>query len=224
VTGFEHFYGKINDYCVLALLPNYLERSGSSLVEMVQYFIHLSKYPESGFFLYDTDLLYEKLLYLRQKNIPILLIGVSFALIDFAEKYEIDLSEKVILMETGGMKGKRKEITREKLHYFLKKRFHLSKIHSEYGMTELLSQGYSSGDGIFYPSPSLKVLIREANDPLHILPAGRTGGINIIDLANKDTIAFIATDDLGKVCNDGSFEVLGRLDAADMRGCNLMVE
>ncbi len=222
VKGFEQFYGDVRDYCILGLLPSYLERSGSSLIAMVDHFIKLSKYAQSGFFLYDHNRLAEVLQQNKKGNIPTLLIGVSFALLDFAEQYSIDL-EGVIVMETGGMKGRRKEITRTELHDILKKSFHTKAIHSEYGMTELLSQGYSKGEGIFYPSPTMKILAREITDPFAYQKNHKTGVLNIIDLANLDSCAFIATDDLGRVYKDGSFEILGRLDSSDIRGCNLMV-
>lgn len=222
VIGFEHFYGKVADYCVLGLLPSYLERSGSSLIAMVDHFIRLSKYPQSGFFLYDHEALVEVLKENQQQQIPTLLIGVSFALLDFAETHQLDLTNTII-METGGMKGRRKEMTREELHGVLQPSFGVSAIHSEYGMTELLSQAYSRGNGIFYPMPTMKVLVREITDPLTTIPNGKTGVLNIIDLANLDSCAFVATDDLGRVASDGSFEILGRLDASDIRGCNLMV-
>lgn len=222
VYGFENFYGQLSEYCILALLPSYLERKGSGLISMAAHFIKRSKYPQSGFFLNDFDELISTLKANQKKGIPTLLIGVSFALLDLAERYAVDL-EGVIVMETGGMKGRRKEITREELHDFLKKRLNISEIHSEYGMTELFSQGYSNGDGIFHPAPTMRVLTREITDPLSPQKYGKTGAINIIDLANLDTISFIATDDLGRVYEDNSFEILGRMDASDARGCNLLL-
>ncbi len=222
VLGFERFYGKLKGFCVLGLLPSYLERSGSSLIAMVDHFIKLSTQPQSGFFLYDHEALATVLQDCQKNNIPTLLIGVSFALLDFAEQYQLDLSN-IIIMETGGMKGRRKEITRTVLHSILQHSFKVSNIHSEYGMTELLSQGYSKGKGIFYPTPTMKLLPREITDPFATQKNNRTGVLNIIDLANLDSCAFIATDDLGRVYEDGSFEILGRLDASDIRGCNLMV-
>lgn len=222
VLGFEAFYGAVTDYCVLGLLPSYLERSGSSLIAMVDHFIQLSKHPKSGFFLYDHAALADILRQCQKAQQPTLLIGVSFALLDFAEQYSIDLSQ-IIIMETGGMKGRRKEITRQELHTILQTAFHVDAIHSEYGMTELLSQGYSKGKGIFYPTPTMKVLAREITDPFAAQKQHKTGVLNIIDLANLDSCAFIATDDLGRVAVDGSFEILGRLDSSDVRGCNLMV-
>ena len=220
--GFEHFYGPIEDYTVLALLPNYLERTGSSLIYMVDDFIKKSTSPESGFYLNNLDELAEKLISLDKKGNKVLLIGVSFALLDLIEKHQFEL-KNTIVMETGGMKGKRKEITREELHSTLSKGFGTKKIHSEYGMTELLSQGYSKGDGIFDCPPWMKILTRDTDDPLSILPNSKSGGINVIDLANYNSCSFIATQDLGKIHNNDSFSVLGRFDNSDVRGCNLMV-
>jgi len=218
---FEQFYGPIEDYVVLGLLPSYLEREGSSLIYMVNHFIQNSKYPESGFYLNQWDKLAEKLNVLDQSGKKVLLIGVSFALLDLVENHQFSL-KNTIIMETGGMKGRRKELIRTELHDQLKKGFGVSKIHSEYGMTELLSQAYSKGDGIFKCPSWMKVLIRDTEDPLTIINH-QTGGINIIDLANIKSCSFIATQDLGKVNNDGSFEILGRFDSSDIRGCNLMV-
>lgn len=220
--GFEFFYGSLENYCVLALLPAYLERRGSSLVYMVQDFIRRSNYPESGFYLNDLEVLSKQLSKNQINNIPTLLIGVSFALLDLAEQFPQNLSN-IILMETGGMKGRRKEITRDELHHQLKKAFNLSIVHSEYGMTELLSQAYSLGDGWFKGSPTFQVIAREISDPFAYVPTGRTGLLNIVDLANIDSCSFLATDDLGQIRSDGSFKVIGRLDASDIRGCNLMV-
>jgi len=220
--GFETFYGSLNDYCVLALLPSYLERSGSSLVFMVEDFIRQSRHPDSGFFLYNTDELLKILQKCQKSKQPALLIGVSFALLDLAETHPTDLSG-ITVMETGGMKGRRRELTREELHAQLRQAFQVEQIHSEYGMTELLSQAYSTGNGLFRPCPTMQVRTREITDPFAQPATARTGVLNIIDLANLDTISFIATDDLGRVYEDGSFEVLGRLDASDVRGCNLMV-
>ncbi len=223
IHGFERFYGSINEYCVLGLLPAYLERSGSSLVTMVDDFIKRSSYPQSGFFLYNYDKLNEVLLKNKENNIPTLLIGVSFALLDFVEKYPLDFPE-LIVMETGGMKGRRREMIRAELHEEIKKGFNTQVVHSEYGMTELLSQGYSKGQGVYRATPSMKLLTRDMNDPLSILPnIGRLGVVNIIDLGNLDTCSFIATDDLGRIYSDNTFEILGRLDNSDIRGCNLMV-
>lgn len=221
-NGFETFYGNLSDYCVLALLPSYLERSGSSLVFMVEDFIRQSGHPDSGFFLYNTEELLQILLKCQKSQQPTLLIGVSFALLDLAEAHPTNLSG-ITIMETGGMKGRRRELTRGELHAQLRQAFQVEQIHSEYGMTELLSQAYSTGDGLFRAAPTLQVSTREITDPFAQPSTGRTGALNIIDLANLDTISFIATDDLGRVYEDGSFEVLGRLDASDVRGCNLMV-
>ena len=220
--GFEYFYGKIETYTVLALLPSYLERQGSSLIYMVNDFIQKSNNPKSGFFLNNLDELSENLRELDQNNDKVLLIGVSFALLDLIEKYQFNLKNTVV-METGGMKGKRKELIREELHYILQKGFGVEKIHSEYGMTELLSQAYSKGNGIFECPPWMKVLTRDTEDPLTILPKGKSGGLNIIDLANINSCSFIATQDLGKVYPNNTFEVLGRFDHSDIRGCNLLV-
>ena len=222
VLGFQEFYGKVKDYCILGLLPSYLERNDSSLVTMIAHFIQLSKYPQSGFFLHNYEELADILKDCQRQKTPTLLLGVSFALLDFAEQHPLNL-DGIIIMETGGMKGKRKEITRESLHKILKRAFKVKNIHSEYGMTELLSQAYSQAEGIFSPTPTMKVLCREITDPLSLQKTGKTGALNIIDLANLDSCAFIATEDLGKVYENGTFEILGRLDHSDIRGCNLMV-
>jgi phenylacetate-coenzyme A ligase PaaK-like adenylate-forming protein len=220
--GFEEHYGKVEDFCFLALLPSYLERSGSSLIQMVDFFIKKSKYAESGFFLYNHEELVKRLDILKEKNIPTVLIGVSFALWNLAENFTSDYNN-ITIMETGGMKGKRKEITRAELHSILNNAFHTSTIHSEYGMTELLSQAYSKGKGIFEPTSTMDLIIREVTDPFATQKMGKAGVVNIIDLANIDSCSFIATEDLGRKINDNQFEILGRLDAGDMRGCNLMV-
>ncbi len=220
--GFEYFYGNIENYTILALLPNYLERTGSSLIYMVDDLIKKSKKKESGFYLDNISELAETLARLDTQGEKVLLIGVSFALLDLVERYSFDL-KNTIVMETGGMKGRRKEIIREELHSILSKGFGVNEIHSEYGMTELLSQGYSKGYGIFETPPWLKVLTRDPEDALTILPYGKSGGINIIDLANYNSCSFIATQDLGKVYENGQFEVIGRFDNSDIRGCNLMV-
>ena len=222
LKGFEHFYGNIEDYVVLALLPNYLERKGSSLIYMVDDLIKRSKHPESGFYLNNLDELAEKLIQLDKQKKKVLLIGVSFALLDLVEQYEFNLSNTII-METGGMKGKRKELIRNELHTILSNGFGVNTIHSEYGMTELLSQGYSKGNGIFNCPPWMQILARDTEDALTILPKGKSGGINVIDLANYNSCSFIATQDLGKVYKDNSFEIIGRFDNSDIRGCNLMV-
>ena len=222
LKGFAHFYGNIEDYVVLALLPSYLERKGSSLVYMVDDLIQKSKQPESGFYLQDLEGLKARLLSLQASGKKVLLIGVSFALLDLIEKHQFAL-KNTIVMETGGMKGKRKEMIREELHAVLKEGFGVSEIHSEYGMTELLSQGYSDGQGVFNCPPWMKIRIRDTEDPLSLLPTGKAGGINIIDLANINSCSFIATQDLGKLHSNGSFEILGRFDNSDIRGCNLMI-
>ncbi len=222
LTAFEQFYGSPGDYCILALLPSYLERNRSSLIYMVNVLIEKSEHPESGFYLDDLGSLREKLIQLNKQGTKILLVGVSFALLDMTEKYPLRL-KNTIVMETGGMKGRRKEMIREQLHVLLKKGFGVSEIHSEYGMTELLSQAYSTGKGIFKSPPWMKVLIRDAEDPLIFRRSGKTGGINIIDLANVHSCSFIATQDLGRAYENGSFEVIGRFDHSDIRGCNLMV-
>jgi len=220
--AFNHFYGEIEETVVLALLPSYLEREGSSLVYMVNDLISKSKQPESGFYLNNLDELKEVLLKLDALGKKVLLIGVSFALLDLVEKHQFSL-KNTFVMETGGMKGKRKEMIREELHAVLKTGFGVSEIHSEYGMTELLSQAYSKGHGVFQCPPWMKILIRDTEDPLSLLPNGKTGGINVIDLANKNSCSFIATQDLGKVLNETSFTILGRFDNSDIRGCNLLI-
>lgn len=222
LKAFDYFYDAIEDYCVLALLPSYLEREGSSLIYMADDLIKKSKHPESGFYLNDIEVLVEKLITLDKKSTKIILIGVSFALLDIAEKYQLSL-KNTIVMETGGMKGRRKEMIREELHTILAKGFGVQKIHSEYGMTELLSQAYSKGNGIFNTPPWMQILVRDTEDALSYQTNGKTGGINVIDLANVNSCSFIATQDLGKKFDDGSFEILGRFDHSDIRGCNLMV-
>ena len=222
LRAFEHFYGPIGNYCVLALLPSYLERTGSSLVYMVNDFIARSNSAESGFYLNDIAALRKKLIALNAKKTKVLLIGVSFALLDMAENQELKLPNTIV-METGGMKGRKKEMIREELHAVLKKGFGTTRIHSEYGMTELLSQAYSQGQGVFKAPPWMKVLIRDPEDPLTLQSPNKTGGVNIIDLANLWSCSFIATQDLGKIHESGSFEILGRFDNSDIRGCNLMV-
>ncbi|RKE00218.1 LuxE/PaaK family acyltransferase [Marinifilum flexuosum] len=220
--GFEDFYGPITDYCVLALLPSYLEREGSSLIYMMEHLIKDSKHAKSGFYLHNHEELIECIADLKKSNQKILLLGVSFALLDLAEKYTLDLSD-VIIMETGGMKGRRKEITREELHAFLCSRLGVNEIHSEYGMTELLSQAYSKGQSLFQTPNWMKIMIRDAYDPFSYEKTGRTGGVNVIDLANVHSCSFIETQDLGKIHEDGKFEILGRFDHSDIRGCNLLV-
>ena len=220
--GFKLFYGDIKNYAFLALLPSYLERSGSSLIYMVEDLIAGTENADNGFYLYNNEELYQKLLQLQQQKQPTVLIGVTFALLDFIEKHQINFPE-LILMETGGMKGRRKEMIREELHQTLCRGFGVPAIHSEYGMTELLSQAYSLGEGLFRCVPWMKVLVRDTNDPFTLLPTGKTGGINVIDLANINSCSFIATQDLGKVHENSTFEVLGRFDFSDIRGCNLLV-
>jgi hypothetical protein len=228
--GFELFYGKIENYAVFALLPSYTEREGSSLVYMVDDLVRRSNNAQSRFYLDDfkdlTGWLVMREQYLKmpgsegKKN---LLLGVTYALLDFAEKKKLNL-RNTIIMETGGMKGRRKEMVREEVHAIIMKAFDVKEVHSEYGMTELLSQAYSKGNGIFYSPPWMKIKIREMNDPFSYAATGRTGGVNIIDLANLYSCSFISTSDLGKLHEDGSFEILGRFDNSDVRGCNLMVE
>lgn len=248
--GFSEFYGNIEDYVVLALLPSYLEREGSSLIYMVKDLIELSNHPESGFYLHNHDELITKLIALDKAGQNVILIGVTFALLDLIETFNekssfsdkkkkvfddlrqtTELSEKkqqfqlqhTIIMETGGMKGKRKEMIREELHEQLCKGFGVSAIHSEYGMTELLSQAYSLGNGVFECPSWIQILVRDTEDALSYIQDGKTGGINVIDLANINSCSFIATQDLGKKNPNNSFEVLGRFDNSDIRGCNLMV-
>lgn len=220
--GFRQFYGNIEDYVVLALLPSYLEREGSSLIYMVEDLIQQSNHEESGFFLNQHDALIQKLERLNKEGQNVLLIGVTYALLDLLEKQKLQLSNTII-METGGMKGKRKEIIREELHQILCNGFGVSKIHSEYGMTELLSQAYSLGDGIFECPNWMQILIRDPEDALTLVGNLKNGGINVIDLANINSCSFIATQDLGRKYDNGTFEVLGRFDHSDIRGCNLMV-
>ncbi len=252
--GFEFYYGPVKDWCIIGLLPSYLEKKtclpagrNSSLVYMTDKLIHLSGHPQSGFYLDEYEKLFAILNELEKHQQKTLLLGVTFALLDFAKKYSLPLKYTTI-METGGMKGRREEMIREEMHAILKQSFSLDKIHSEYGMTELLSQAYSKGNGIFNCPPWMKVMIRDDEDPLHVqslvgslesgvnskeqedlLPTPNSelrtlnGAINIIDLANIYSCSFIATDDVGKLYTDGSFEVLGRMDGSDLRGCSLMV-
>ncbi|MCL4640320.1 MULTISPECIES: LuxE/PaaK family acyltransferase [Olivibacter] len=221
--AFRLFYGDIKNMALLALLPSYLEREGSSLIYMVDDLIKDSNPQYSGYFLYDHRALYERLKELQNLKIPTMLIGVTYALLDFVENYNISFKE-LIVMETGGMKGKRKEMIRDELHNILCTGFGVTAIHSEYGMTELLSQAYSEAKGVFACPPWMKVLIRDVNDPLTKLPKGLTGGVNIIDLANLNSCSFIATQDLGRVSSNNHFEILGRFDQSDIRGCNLLVQ
>lgn len=220
--AFSQFYGNSEDYVILALLPSYLEREGSSLIYMVNDLIESSNHPESGFYLHNYDELVQQLIKIDSSGQNVLLIGVTYALLDVVEKQTFQL-KNTIIMETGGMKGKRKEIIREELHEILGNGFGVSAIHSEYGMTELLSQAYSLGNGIFECPPWMQILIRDTEDALTYVDFGKTGGINVIDLANINSCSFIATQDLGKKNPNHSFEVLGRFDSSDIRGCNLMV-
>lgn len=221
---FEEFYGSLNDFVILALLPSYLEQGGSSLVAMVDYFVQQTRQQEEGFYLHEYDKLIEAVKRATKRDKKVLLIGVSYALLDLADALTgKDNFQNVIIMETGGMKGRRKEMIREELHAYLKKGFAVDAVHSEYGMTELLSQGYSKGDGIFLPGRTMQILLRDLNDPFDISATHRSGGINVIDLANIDSCAFIETKDIGKVHADGTFEVLGRFDNSDIRGCNLLI-
>ncbi len=219
--AFAKAYGNPKDYVILALLPSYLERSGSSLIYMVDDLIKTSDHPDSGFYLNNLNDLAKKLDSLDKAGQKVLLIGVSFALLDLVESHRFNL-KNTIIMETGGMKGRRKELVREELHEILCNGFGVSSIHSEYGMTELLSQGYSKGKGIFTTPPWMKIYTRDTDDALTILEGPMSGGLNVIDLANKFSCPFIATQDLGRVYHNGSFTVIGRFDNSDIRGCNLM--
>jgi len=219
--GLELFYGDLSQYVVFALLPSYLERGNSSLVYMVERILLKTNRKMGGFFLNDLEALQLQLLEAQRLGLKIILFGVTFALLDMAENFPLPIPEAIIL-ETGGMKGRRKELTRMELHEQFCKGFGVDKIHSEYGMTELLSQAWSKGDGIFKCPPWMKIMIADTNDPLSYLETGHTGGINIIDLANFHSCSFISTQDLGRVFEDGTFEVLGRFDNSDIRGCSLL--
>jgi phenylacetate-coenzyme A ligase PaaK-like adenylate-forming protein len=224
IKAFESFYGNINKYCILALLPSYLEREGSSLIYMAEDLIKKSEHPHSGFFLHNYDELIQKLHFLKAKKQKTILLGVTYALLDLTEKPEHNIGfDNLIVMETGGMKGKRREMVREELHKTLCEKLNVKMIHSEYGMTELLSQAYSKGNGIFECPPWMKIIIRDTNDPFEFFKENKTGGINVIDLANINSCSFLATQDLGKTFNN-SFEVLGRFDNSDIRGCNLLIQ
>lgn len=223
IKGFELFYGNPADYCILALLPNYLERTGSSLVYMFDKLINISQQPQSGFYLHNIDELVDTIKTLKHQKQKTLLLGVTYALLDLAER-QVELGDNFIVMETGGMKGRRKEMIKEELHTLLKNNLKIDSIHSEYGMTELLSQGYSKADGIFECSPWMKVLTRDVNDPFYYLDNQKNGGINVIDLANLYSCSFIETKDLGKKHSNGTFEIIGRFDNSDIRGCNLMIQ
>lgn len=218
--SFHLFFGNINEYCILGLLPSYLEKGNSSLVYMVNHLIKESKHPKSGFYLHNHEALIEAILELEKQQQPTLLFGVTYALLDFAEKYSLEL-KYVKIIETGGMKGRREELTRKDVHAILKERFSLPQIYSEYGMTELLSQAYSLENGIYFSPNWMRILTRELNDPLEINTTGR-GAINIIDLANIYSCSFIATDDYGEVFEDHSFEINGRIEQSEIRGCSLM--
>ena len=220
--GFSQFYGDIEDYVVLALLPSYLERGGSSLIYMVDDLMKKTQNPESGFYLHNHEDLIQKLMKLDSGGQNVILIGVTYALLDLIESQKFQL-QNTIIMETGGMKGKRKEIIREELHNQLCEGFGVTAIHSEYGMTELLSQAYSLGNGVFECPSWMQILIRDTEDALTYVADGKTGGINVIDLANINSCSFIATQDLGKKNPNTTFEVLGRFDNSNIRGCNLMV-
>ncbi len=225
LEGFRQFYGDPADWCIIGLLPSYLERRHSSLVYMVDELVRISKVAESGFYLYEHQQLHDTIMALEKRKQKLLLIGVTFALLDFAEKFQMAL-EHTVVMETGGMKGRREEMTRSHVHEFLQSKLGVNNIHSEYGMTEMLSQGYSSGNGIFHPSRTMKILLREEDDPRAVYDVSAEmikGIINVIDLANIWSCSFIATDDAGKLYPDGSFEVTGRVDHSDIRGCSLMV-
>lgn len=222
LTGFSEFYGSTEDYCILALLPNYLERTGSSLVYMFDKLIKNSKHKDSGFYLNNINELVSKIIELKTKKQKTILLGVTYALLDLAEK-GVELSEDFIVMETGGMKGKRKEMIKEELYAVLVNGLKVNSIHSEYGMTELLSQAYSKGMGVFKCPSWMKILVRDVNDPFTYVKNGKNGGINVIDLANLDSCAFIETKDLGKLHSGNSFEIIGRFDNSDIRGCNLMI-
>jgi hypothetical protein len=220
LSAFHQFYGNPNDWCIIGLLPSYLERSNSSLIKMVDAFMKLSHHPSNGFYLYNFEALAAQLQTLQQNKQKTLVIGVTFALLDFAAAFPINIPD-IVIMETGGMKGRKEEMTRTEIHHFLQKNLGIKSVHSEYGMTELLSQAYSKEGGVFYCPPWMKVVVRNEEDPLQISLSGK-GVLNIIDLANLYSCSFIATDDVGIVYEDGSFEVLGRLDNSDLRGCSLL--
>jgi Acyl-protein synthetase, LuxE len=219
-TAFQQFYGLPTDWCIIALLPSYLERKNASLVVMADALIRQSQHPDSGFYLYEHARLFELLTKMERQGQKCLLLGVTFALLDFADQYSLSLPHTIV-METGGMKGRREEWTRAQVHEFLRQRLGLGQVHSEYGMTELLSQAYSQKNGVFECPGWMKILLREEDDPLKTKVSG-SGVINIVDLANIHSCCFIATDDAGKVYANGNFEVLGRVDHSDIRGCSLM--
>ncbi len=220
MAGFSQFYGSPAQYAILALLPSYLERKNASLVYMAKELMNASSNENNGFFINEWDTLRSRLLKLQKSGTKTLLLGVTFALLDFAEAYPMLLTDTIV-METGGMKGRKKEMTRQEVHDFLKQQWNLDTVHSEYGMTELLSQAYALRDGIYTPSATMKVLVREMNDPLDVTDTGN-GLLNVIDLANVHSCSFIATDDIATIHNDGTFEILGRADHTALRGCSLM--
>jgi hypothetical protein len=221
--GFEMFYGNPENYCFIALVPSYMENENSSLLHMIDFFIRKSKHPESGYYMNHNDDLESILTRLNKTKTPTILFGVTYALLDFAESSNINL-ENIIIMETGGMKSRRKELTKKEIHTKLKKSFGVDNIHSEYGMTELLSQAYSKGNNVFSCPPWMKILTRDAQDPYSWSSEAKTGGINVVDLANIYSCSFIETQDLGKIFDNGDFEILGRFDNSDIRGCNLLTE
>lgn len=221
-SAFESQYGPAENYQWLCLLPSYLEREGSSLIDMAEHFISNSKVGSSGFYLNNPEDLIAQIQ--SDPELPTIVLGVSFALLDLAENHPTPLPKSTLLMETGGMKGRRKEMIREELHAVLKSAFHLESIHSEYGMTELMSQAYSKGHGVYTAPYWMRISLRDPADPLAPAKEGKTGGMNIIDLANVDSCAFLATQDLGRIHSETTFEVLGRFDDSDVRGCNLMIE
>lgn len=221
IKGFSHFYGNIEEYCIIALLPSYLERQGSSLVMMADHLINLSKHPSSGFYLYNLEQLSSTVKELEEAGQKTVLIGVTFALLDFAKQFPMHIKNTVV-MDTGGMKGRKREMIRDEVHAILKKQLGVKSVHSEYGMTELLSQAYSKGDGRFETVPWMKILVRDDEDPLSLSLCGK-GLINVIDLANIYSCSFIATDDIGRVNDDNTFEVIGRMDNSDIRGCSLLI-
>jgi len=220
--AFEQFYGNIEEYCIMGLLPSYLERTGSSLIYMVDWLIKKSKHKLSSFYLHNLDDLAKNIELLQSDNQKYILFGVTYALLDFAEKFNIPLNG--IVIETGGMKGKRKELPKEAMHQILKDKLKLDNVHSEYGMTELLSQAYSLGNTVFQTPPWMKILIRDIYDPFAYVENNISGGINVIDLANINSCSFIETKDLGKKFDNNTFTVLGRFDNSDIRGCNLLVQ
>ncbi|MDD2279067.1 MAG: acyltransferase [Bacteroidales bacterium] len=222
LEGFRIFYGDVSEYCILALLPSYLEREGSSLVYMANRLIADSQNPQSGFFLHNPNELIEQLEQLEANRQPTILLGVTFALLELASKHNLKL-KSTIVMETGGMKGRGKELIRSEVHTILKQSLGLSSVHSEYGMTELLSQAYSKGEGVFFTPPWMRIRVRDPYDPFSYLPNERSGALNIIDLANINSCSFVQTDDLGVLHVNGSFEVSGRMDGSQIRGCNLLV-